>query len=205
MAAGFASQLGNPTGWRGRMVAIMLNRANRGLTANAVDALALQPGAVAADLGFGGGVGLDLLLVRVGSQGRVEGIDLSPTMVDRAARRFRREIAAGRLRLQTGSITSLPLADGSIEGAITINTIYFIADLDRAFLELARVLAEPGKVVVGIGDPQWMATLPTSPYGFRIRQVEEIVSVAKKAGLTLADHKRVAEGARAAHLLVFSR
>lgn len=205
MAAGFAAQLGNPTGWRGRMVAIMLNRSNRGLIANAVDALALQPGAVAADLGFGGGVGLELLLGRTGAQGRVEGVDLSPTMVDRAARRFRREVAAGRLHLQAGSLTALPLEDGSVHGAITINTIYFIAELERAFSELARVLPMSGKVVVGIGDPQWMATLPTTPYGFRIRQVDEIVSVAQGAGLKLEDDKRVAEGARAAHLLVFFR
>ncbi len=48
MFAGFASQLGKPTGLRGRLVGIMLNRANRGTVTAAIDALALQPGAVAA-------------------------------------------------------------------------------------------------------------------------------------------------------------
>jgi arsenite methyltransferase len=74
--------------------------------------------------GPSGGVGLTLLLERVGPQGHVHGVDVSPTMVNRASGRFKREIASGRIQLHSGSITQLPLEDGSIDGAITINTIY---------------------------------------------------------------------------------
>ena len=205
MLAGFASQLGNPTGLRGRLVGVMLNRSNRGTIARAVDALGLEPGAAAADLGFGGGLGLGLLLQRVGPEGRVYGVDLSSTMVDRASRRFGREIAAGRLRVQAGSLTALPLEDGSVDGAITVNTVYFIADLERAFSELTRILARSGKLVVGIGDPQGMAAMPMTVYGFRLRPVDELVSIAAKSGLVLLDHRRVGAGDRAAHVLVFGR
>ena len=204
MLGGFAAQLGRPTGLRGLFVGRMLNRANRGTITAAIDALALQPGAVAADLGFGGGVGLGLLLARVGPKGRVYGVDYSPTMVSQAARRFETDVAEGRLRLLEGSITTLPLEDGSIHGAITINTIYFIADLGRAFSELARVLSRSGRVVVGIGDPPMMAAMPMAPFGFTIRQVDDVVAVAKSAGLELKDHRRAAEGEHSAHLLVFA-
>ena len=54
-------------------------------------------------------------------------------MLNRAARRFRAEIADGWLSLDAASLTDLPLPQASLDGAITINTIYFIADLDRAF------------------------------------------------------------------------
>jgi len=205
MLGGLAAQLGRPTGVRGRLVGIMLNRANRGTIAMAIDALELQPGADAADLGFGGGVGLALLLERVGPEGRVRGVDFSPTMVRRAAGRYKREIAKGRLLLDAGSITQLPLGDRSIQGAITINTIYFIPELDRAFSELARVIDRSGKVVVGIGDPQMMARMPTTPFGFLIRPVDEVVAVATSAGLALQDHRRVGQGEEASHLLVFRR
>ena len=205
LLAGFASQLGNPTGLRGRLVGIMLNRGNRRTIAAAIDALELQPGAAAADLGFGGGVGLALLLERVGPQGQVHGVDLSPTMVGRASRRFKADMASGRLHLHAGSITHLPLGDGSIQGAITINTIYFIPELERAFSELARVITRSGRVVVGIGDPAMMARLPTTPFGFAIRPPDEVVGVAKSAGLALQDHRRVGQGNDAAHLLVFAR
>jgi arsenite methyltransferase len=204
MLAGLASQLGNPTGVRGRLVGIMLNRSNRGTMAAAIDALELQPGAVAADFGFGGGAGLALLLERVGPKGQVHGVDRSPTMVDRASRLFKGDVASGRLHLHSGSIIQLPLQDGSIQGAITINTIYFISELDRVFSELARVIARPGRVVVGIGDPHMMARIPTTPFGFTIRPVDEVVSVAKSAGLALQDHARAGQGEEASHLLVFA-
>jgi SAM-dependent methyltransferase len=205
MLAGFASQLGRPTGLRGRLIGNMLNRSNRGEIAMAIAALDITSGAVGADLGFGGGVGLELLLARVGDTGRVYGVDLSPTMVSRASRRFRREVASGRLHLHSGSITQLPLDDESIQAAITINTIYFIPELDRAFSELARVLTRPGRVVVGIGDPDAMAKMPMTPYGFRLRPVAEVTTAAESAGLTLRDDKRSGQGIGAAHLLVFAR
>jgi ubiquinone/menaquinone biosynthesis C-methylase UbiE len=149
-------------------------------------------------------VGLALLLERVGPNGHVHGVDFSRTMVSQAEGRYKSDVASGRLHLHTGSITKLPLEDGSIEGAITINTIYFIADLDRAFAELARVVTRSGRVVVGIGDPRMMARIPTTPFGFTIRQVDEVAGVAKSAGLILQDHKRAGQGEEAAHLLVFA-
>jgi len=202
---GMASQLGKPAGVRGLLVGRVLNRANRGFITEAIDELSLQPGAVAADFGFGGGAGLALLLERVGPNGQVHGVDLSPTMVNQAAGRYRGEVASGRLHLHPGSITQLPLEDGSIDGAITINTIYFISDLDRAFAELARVIARTGRVVVGIGDPQMMARMPTTPFGFTIRQPDAVAAVAKSAGLLLQDHKRVGEGEDSPHVLVFAQ
>ena len=204
LLAGLAAQLGKPTGLRGMVVGTLLNRTNRGMIAAAVEALELKPGASAADLGFGGGVGLALLLERVGPHGQVLGVDLSPTMVRRASGQFDREIAAGRMRLQLGLLTQLPLEDGSVDGAITVNTIYFIPELDRVFAELARVLTSTGRVVVGIGDPENMAHMPMTAYGYRLRPVDDVVAVAKSAGLALQDHKRAGEGDAAAHLLVFA-
>jgi arsenite methyltransferase len=205
MMAGLASQLGRPTGLRGRLVGRMLNRSNRGTIAIAVTAVELAPGGVGADLGFGGGVGLELLLERVGPTGQVHGVDISPTMVSRASRSFRRDLASGRLHLHVGSITQLPLEDGSIDGAITINTVYFIGELDRAFSELVRVLATSGRLAVGIGDPEAMARMPMTVYGFKLRPVADVIAAAESAGLALKDHLRSGEGDAAAHVLVFTR
>src|SRR6202011_6326518 len=110
--------LGKPTGLRGRLVGNMLNRSNRGFIVEAIDALEPKAGAVVADLGFGGGVGLALLLERVGPNGQVHGVDFSPTMVSQAEGRYKSVIASGRLHLHMGSITKLPLEDGAINGAI---------------------------------------------------------------------------------------
>jgi len=202
MMAGLARQLAHPQGVRGRLVGAMLNRANQAAVSAAVDALPLTHGDTVADLGFGGGVGLDLLLRHVGASGHVDGVDVSATMLSHAARRFRRDIASGRLRLHAASMTELPLATDSMDGAITLNTIYFISELDLAFAELARVTKRSGRVVIGLGDPDAMAGTQLAPHNFRLRPVPEVIDLLRSAGLTVEDQRRLGQGERAFHLLV---
>ncbi|SDI38660.1 Methyltransferase domain-containing protein [Actinokineospora alba] len=191
-----ASQLGNPRGLMGKSVAKRLNKFNFAATSGAVEALAVVDGEVVADLGFGGGVGLRLLLDTKASE--VHGVDYSASMVDRA----RREFHDDRLRLATGSITALPLPDDSVDGLITLNTIYFIEDLATAFAEIGRVLRPGGRAVIGIGDPEGMAKMPVTQHGFIVRPVEDVVATLAGAGLVLTDHRRVSESELAPHLLV---
>ncbi|RDI46300.1 methyltransferase family protein [Nocardia mexicana] len=196
-----AGQLGNPHGLLGKGVAAMLNRSNRFAIEGAAEAAAVAPGEAAADIGFGGGVGLSLLLDRVGADGTVHGVEISPDMLARAKSRFARDIGAGRLRVLQGSLTELPLAESSLDAAITVNTVYFVPELDRACAELARVLRPTGRVVVGIGDPDAMAKMPFTAYGFRLRPVAEVIGALEQAGLTVED-RVIDHQPIPAHLLV---
>lgn len=63
-----AGQLCRPHGLAGRGVAIMLNRGNRRSVAAAVEESQAAVGDTAADFGFGGGIGISLLLARVGAR-----------------------------------------------------------------------------------------------------------------------------------------
>jgi SAM-dependent methyltransferase len=202
---GMARQLGRPEGWRGRILARGLNRGNRSFVAAAVAATGLQPGDTGADIGFGGGVGLDLLTAEVGASGKVIGVDVSDTMVDRARRRFAEACAAGHMSIHQGSVLELPLADASVDGAVTVNTLYFVDDLTTAFAEIARVLRPGGRVVVGIGDPESMARMPVTAHGFRLRPPEEILAAMTAAGLVATRPEPFVEGERKGHLLTGSR
>ena len=146
-----------------------------------------------ADIGFGAGVGLGLLLQRVGESGVVHGIEIADDMLARARSGYPREVASARLRLERGSLIALPLEDGSLDAAITVDTIYFVGDLDAARAELARVLRPGGRAVVGIGDPQAMARLPFTPYGFTLRPVDQVRAALKKAGLEVVTERRMAD------------
>jgi arsenite methyltransferase len=199
-----AAQLGHPSGWRGRMVGRMLNRRNRGIIRAAVNALEAAPGARLADVGFGGGVGLELLLDRVGPDGHVDGVDRSETMVDTAHRRFRDDLTAGRISLYEASMERLPQADASLDGVITLNTFYFLPDLGRAAAEFARVLRPGGRLVVGVFDPAQMQRMPVVEHGFRVRPTEQITSALESAGLVQTRHLRVGRGPDAYHLLLAS-
>ncbi len=202
MMKGLATQLGHPRGPLGRVVGARLNRRNRGTVTAAIDALGGLDGAAAADLGFGGGVGLEVLLERVGPAGHVHGVELSDTMLSGAQRRFKREVSEGRLQLHAGSLTDLPLADDSLDAAMTINTIYFLPELEAAFLELARCLKPSGRAVVGIADPKMMRKLPFTAHGFNIRPVAEVVAQLSRAGLALQEDRRTGAGDEAGHLLM---
>jgi arsenite methyltransferase len=199
--AGIARQLGHPSGLRGRLVGVMLNRGNRSFVSAAVQALQLDPAVVVADVGFGGGVGLKFLLDGIGQSGRVHGVEVSETMLSNAARRYRRDIAAGRLVLHDGSLTQLPFADGALNGVLTVNTIYFVAELERAFTELARVVGSSGRIVVGVADPEVMKRMPFTGHGFQLRPVSEVVDTLRGAGLAV-EHRRISQGDDAPHLLI---
>ena len=162
---GVAGQLGRPHGLVGRGVAVLLNRGNRPAVAAAADATEAVAGNTVADIGFGGGLGLDLLLQRVGQQGTVHGVEIAEDMLTRARARFTTQIAAGQLMLVSGSLTALPLEDKSLDAAITVNTVYFVSDLDAVCAELARVLRPGARAVLGVGDPEAMARLPFTPTG----------------------------------------
>lgn len=196
-----ADQLGNPHGVLGKGVAFFLDRGNRRAIDSAIGAADPAPGSTVADIGFGGGVGLGLLLDRVGADGVVHGIDPSADMRTRAGDRFAGPIATGRLVLADGTLTALDLPDAALDAAITVNTVYFLDDLTTACAELARVLKPGGTAVVGIGDPDAMRRMPFTPYGFRLRPVDEVSAALTAAGLSV-DQRTLANPPIPHHLLI---
>jgi arsenite methyltransferase len=199
-----ARQLARPTGVAGRLVARGLNRGNRPTIEAAVAALPDGLGAALADVGFGGRLGLRLLLTRPGVA-EVHGVEISTTMLDRARTEFAEDVAAGRLHLHEASITALPVTAGSLDGILSVNTIYFVDDLDRALGELARTLKPSGRLALGIGDPQTMEGMSFAAHGFHLRPLQVIEEAIDRAGLRLDEHRRVGGGRVSSHLLIAAR
>ena len=197
-------QLGGPSGPLGALVARMLNKGNATTVAAAVDALALTGGETVADIGFGGGLGLDLLLDATGPRGRVHGVEPSTDMLDRARRSRRDVVESGRLELHEATMADLPFADAALAGWISVNTVYFMADLDRAFREAARVLAPGGTGVVGIADPAWMGRQPFTRHGFTLRPVADVAAALAATGLDV-EHRTLGDREPVFHLLVGTR
>jgi len=134
----------------------------------------------------------------------VHGVELSQEMLARAKSRYTLEIGQGRLRVLEGSLTELPLADASLDAVITVNTVYFVPELDRACAELARVLRPGARAVIGIGDPDGMAKMPFTAHGFHLRPVAELTAALERAGLAV-DHRVIDRRPFPGHLLVGRR
>lgn len=199
-----AGQLGHPHGILSPLVARALNRGNGRTITAAVEAAQPPRGGAAADIGFGGGIGLQLLLDRIGDDGVVHGIEVADDMLRRARSRFGREVSSGRLRLASGSLTDVGLQDGSLDALITVNTVYFTSELDAACAELARVLRPGGRAVIGIGDPDVMAKLPFTSHGFTIRPAGEIAAALQNSGLQV-EQRRIDDKPIPRHLFVGRR
>ncbi|WP_431237177.1 class I SAM-dependent methyltransferase [Mycolicibacterium aichiense] len=178
----------------------VLNRGNRSVVVAAVAAIECGPAADIADIGFGGGVGLDVLLDRGGAA--VHGVEMSETMLADARHRFADAISRGRLRLYAGRMERLPLDDSALDAIISTNTVYFVPDLAAALAELARVLRPGGRLVLGVGDPEQMTKMPFTRHGFRLRPIDELISAIRAAGFDQIEDRRVGNGRRAFHLLV---
>lgn len=126
-------------------------------------ALEVRAGDRVLDLGFGGGA----LVARLLAAGAlVEGVDRSEAMVARAQRRHRVAVREGRARFQLGSADALPLSDRSVDCAASVNTLYFWPDLVPPILELARVLAPGGRLVLCYQVADAVRDWPGHVHGF---------------------------------------
>ena len=188
----------------GGIVAKKLNKNNRGPIAAAVEALGPLEDATVADIGFGGGIGLALLL-QASPRAVVHGVEPSRSMIERAHREFREQVSAGRLSLHVATMDELPFEDGQLDGWISLNTVYFIDDLRGSLVEMARVLAAAGSGVVGVADPEWLAAQSFAQQGFKVRSVAELRDQIESAGLAV-DVQQVAHvGAESSYNLLICR
>lgn len=107
----------------------------------------LQPGEVVLDLGSG--AGLDAFVARrlVGAEGRVEGVDFAPEMVEKA-RANAKDLGYGNVHFHEGDIEDLPIEDARFDVALSNCVLNLVPDKARAFNEMARVLRVGGRFCI---------------------------------------------------------
>lgn len=115
---------------------------NRRAEAEAIDLLAPLPNARVLVVGFGPGVGVELLARRLPA-GHIIGVDPSRTMMRQAVRRNRSLIAAGKVELAAALAEAVPAASGTFDGVLAVNTLQMCEPFAPTARELARVM-KPG-------------------------------------------------------------
>ena len=114
---------------------------------NPVALASLKEGETVLDLGSGGGIDVFLASKKVGSSGRVIGVDMTEEMVERAkATALKHSYANVEFRL--GEIEALPLEDESVDVIISNCVINLAPDKLRVFQEAYRVLKSGGRLMV---------------------------------------------------------
>jgi arsenite methyltransferase len=106
----------------------------------------IEEGATVLDLGCGAGTDLLIAAQMAGPEGKAVGIDMTPSMLDRA-RESAEEIGLD-VELHAGLIESLPLDDESVDVVISNGVIDLVPDKDAVFAEIDRVLRPGGRLQV---------------------------------------------------------
>lgn len=108
----------------------------------------LQPGDAVLDVGCGGGLDALLAARRVGPDGRVVGIDLTPEMV-RNAREAARQARVKNATFQDAIAEKLPFPDGSFDVVLANNVVNDLCfDKAAVLAEMYRVLRPGGALTV---------------------------------------------------------
>ncbi len=107
----------------------------------------LKPGQTVLDLGSGAGLDCLLASQKVGPEGRVIGVDMTPEMIERAQTNAKR-VKATNVEFRQGYLEDLPVDSNSIDVIISNCVINLSPDKEKVFIEAFRVLAPGGKLAV---------------------------------------------------------
>jgi len=118
-----------------------------------------KAGETVLDLGSGAGIDCFLAAHEVGSSGHVIGVDMTPSMIDRARANAKKGDYA-QVEFRLGEIEHLPMADASVDVVISNCVVNLSPDKARVFREAHRVLKSGGRMVVS--DLVWTRPLPDS-------------------------------------------
>jgi arsenite methyltransferase len=107
----------------------------------------IQPGETVLDLGSGGGIDVLLSARRVGSTGKVYGLDMTDEMLE-LARANQAQAGITNVEFLKGDIEQIPLPNESVDLIISNCVINLSPDKDLVLAEAFRVLKSGGRLAV---------------------------------------------------------
>ena len=115
-----------------------------------IDALNLTGGESVLDIGYGTGSAVLELAKRVGVDGSVTGIDISPGMQQVAQEKLEESGAQAKVQLDVGSAMEMPYADDKFDAVFTSFTLELFPaeDIPAVLAEARRVLKPDGRLGV---------------------------------------------------------
>lgn len=139
------NSFGRPKGLLGKIGGMILARTNRKCGAWVVGLLGVEPGERVIEIGFGPGVGLELLASGA-PLAKIAGADVSEEMLQQAATRNKAAIENGQMELRLASAENLPFPDRSFDKALSINSLHIWPDPAAGLREVWRVMKPAGRL-----------------------------------------------------------
>jgi ubiquinone/menaquinone biosynthesis C-methylase UbiE len=143
-----AKEISKNIGYKEEELNTVPEGANLGLgCGNPVALASLKEGDIVLDLGSGAGFDCFLAANRVGKNGRVIGVDMTPEMIVKSEKNAKKG-GYKNVEFRLGEIESLPVENNSIDIIISNCVINLSPDKRKAFQEAFRVLKPGGRLMV---------------------------------------------------------
>jgi arsenite methyltransferase len=114
---------------------------------NPVALAGLKEGEIVLDLGSGGGIDVFLASKKVGSKGRVIGVDMTKKMIKRSEQTAEK-YGYNNVEFRLGEIEDLPVEDNSVDVIISNCVINLSPNKKKVFREAYRVLKPKGRMLI---------------------------------------------------------
>ncbi|AGA77349.1 class I SAM-dependent methyltransferase [Echinicola vietnamensis] len=187
-----ATQLSHPKGEMGIDVAATMHESNLSMTEKAIELLHLEKGDRVLELGHGSAMHVGPLLAEADGL-QYAGLEISQLMHEEAKKHNTTWIDEGKAAFYQYDGKKAPFESGSFDKIFTVNTIYFWSEPKKTTMELKRLLADEGSLVIAFAQKRFMENLPFTKYGFTFYDDENVIELMAAVGLVPLEQSDVTE------------
>ncbi|RFU66410.1 class I SAM-dependent methyltransferase [Peribacillus saganii] len=170
MLEAFAKQFCKPEGMLGKLAGKIMAVENRKINRWTLGRLGIMPGDYVLEIGFGPGFSLEEIC-RKEKNVMVDGVDVSDTMVETAAKRNEAAIENGDLRLYKGDVFTLKQQCHQYDKVLSVNNYPLWEKHEESLTRIHQLMKDGGRIAITVQPREEDATPEkTMALGIKIEQ-----------------------------------